>query len=89
MNSIAQLLPAPLPASLCGIGTLHKRKNWMISLTTHNTISNGELTVLDINEHCVAGSIQKQILLVAPHFFWVKGQEGKKNLYINNFNWEL
>ena len=89
MNNIVQLLPAPLPVSLYGIGTHHKRKNWMISLTTHKTISNGKLTVFNKNEYFVAGSIQKQILLVAPHFVWVKGQEGKENLYINNFNWEL
>ena len=87
MNNIAQLLY--LPVCMAFAHATKEKTAWMISLTAHKTISNGEITVLNKNEHCVAGSIQKQILLVAPHFVWVKGQEGKENLYINNFNWEL
>ena len=50
----------------------------MISLTTHKTISNGELTVFNKNEHfvlCRWIDTEADILLVAPHFVRVKGKE--------------
>ena len=52
MNIIAQPLYLPVYMAFAR-DTREKR---MISLTTHKTISNGELAVFNKNEHCVAGS---------------------------------